>query len=1051
MGIFGMSDKELKEFAQKLEAQELQLKNRESDIKRDESNLKHEQELLAAAKATFDKEKTDYYAQVKEIDARIADSNADLEDRTLKVVKLEAEAKAGFARAQEEAFKAVIEQRISELDARQANLDKLSKKIADDLSKVIAREGEVSRRELDVIEREQKADAGFADRAQTLAAEAERQSVANQTEADRLKEREKALTEEIEKLQKEKEAVRQREQKITEAEIERDAGYAEARAALDEELKGKRTEWQDEVIRNRTALQQEITAKKQELIADLEKEIAVLREDRLAEVRGVWEKERSSMQANAEAEAHRIREEIKEEREAWDTARIAQQADLKAQNEANEKKAAELSAKEDHLLGKEHEIQATERNLESLRNQQEMRVEELVADRKASLDADNASLKEEIQRLRDSLKVQTELTGVFEQLKRQLGDQDPAEILRDLNFKTDEIKRLRDELGTRPSEEMREKFEILEKETKAQKERIASMEAQISQNEAAVSESNNLRRQNNQLELDNKDLAQKAERFEAAANQANENLKRFLSAYKRPAEVAARYNEIEMPHFSADSLTPVKSIKKDELDWLNGIAKDCDDYGLHFPMRILKAFHTAIKTAEWSPITILAGVSGTGKSELPRLYSHFGGLLYEPLSVQPNWDSQESMLGFFNSIDNKFDAQPVLRFLAQSQQPANETYEKRIARWQSMAQTTLNFDSDDEEQQKLLETLKNITYPGLQDYLCMVLLDEMNLAHPELYFAEFLSKLELRRGKSGKVVPRLPVKIGAGLPPYQLPLGRNVLWVGTMNQDETTKSLSDKVLDRSIIIYFPRPVKLKRRQSLQDLAAIKRAPLHKKDFQSWMARESEFTDEQIKPYKEFVEDMNRHLGVAGRAIGHRVWQSVEYYMANYPDVRAARNGGDEAAIHKAMHIAFEDQLVQKIMPKLRGIDTNGKMRTECLDKILGQLNTGINGNPFNLQTDFDLACELGYGQFIWQSANYLGMEEDSVEDAKEEEEDSTTNESRSEIENNENSTANADLTTPPEGYRPGDPTRETRWEKMSTERKLKWLSDFNEHQRQNQQ
>ena len=368
MGIFGMSDKELKEFAQKLEAQELQLKNRESDIKRDESNLKHEQELLAAAKATFDKEKTDYYAQVKEIDARIADSNADLEDRTLKVVKLEAEAKAGFARAQEEAFKAVIEQRISELDARQANLDKLSKKIANDLSKVIAREGEVSRRELDVIEREQKADAGFADRAQTLAAEAERQSVANQTEADRLKEREKALTEEIEKLQKEKEAVRQREQKITEAEIERDAGYAEARAALDEELKGKRTEWQDEVIRNRTALQQEITAKKQELIADLEKEIAVLREDRLAEVRGVWEKERSSMQANAEAEAHRIREEIKEEREAWDTARIAQQADLKAQNEANEKKAAELSAKEDHLLGKEHEIQATERNLESLRN-----------------------------------------------------------------------------------------------------------------------------------------------------------------------------------------------------------------------------------------------------------------------------------------------------------------------------------------------------------------------------------------------------------------------------------------------------------------------------------------------------------------------------------------------------------------------------------------------------------------------------------------------------------------------------------------------------------
>ena len=120
--------------------------------------------------------------------------------------------------------------------------------------------------------------------------------------------------------------------------------------------------------------------------------------------------------------------------------------------------------------------------------------------------------------------------------------------------------------------------------------------------------------------------------------------------------------------------------------------------------------------------------------------------MFEPLSVQPNWDSQESMLGFFNSIDNKFDAQPVLRFLAQSQKKwADETNDKE-------------------------------GYPGLQDAVCLVLLDEMNLAHPELYFAEFLSKLELRRGMKGSDVPFLPVKIGAGLPPYQLPLGRNVLW-----------------------------------------------------------------------------------------------------------------------------------------------------------------------------------------------------------------------------------------------------------------------------------
>ena len=62
------------------------------------------------------------------------------------------------------------------------------------------------------------------------------------------------------------------------------------------------------------------------------------------------------------------------------------------------------------------------------------------------------------------------------------------------------------------------------------------------------------------------------------------------------------------------------------------------------------------------------------------------------------------------------------------------------------------------------------------------------------------------------------------------------------------------------------------------------------------------------------------------------------------------------------------------MPKLRVIDTRGKSKDECLDRIRGQLIAGIGGNGFNLTEDFDLATELGYGQFIWQSANYLKAE-----------------------------------------------------------------------------
>jgi hypothetical protein len=299
-------------------------------------------------------------------------------------------------------------------------------------------------------------------------------------------------------------------------------------------------------------------------------------------------------------------------------------------------------------------------------------------------------------------------------LKQQLGGKDPAEILRALNSQTDELKRLREELATRPTEEMRERYQALESDARNQRTRADELERQIISNEAAVAEMATCAARTPNSTPRRSLWRKEHPSFEGAANEAQAELNRLRAAYERPAEVEARYKEIEMPHISVDKAKQPVQHEIDEITWLTGIGNACDTYGLHFNPRILKAFHTALKTAEWSPLTVLAGVSGTGKSELPRLYSHFGGIYFEPLSVQPNWDSQESMLGFFNSIDNKFDAQPVLRFLAQSQKP-----------W-----------SND--------------YPGLQDAVCLVLLDEMNLAHPELYFAEFLSKLELRRGRKGQ-------------------------------------------------------------------------------------------------------------------------------------------------------------------------------------------------------------------------------------------------------------------------------------------------------------
>lgn len=88
-----------------------------------------------------------------------------------------------------------------------------------------------------------------------------------------------------------------------------------------------------------------------------------------------------------------------------------------------------------------------------------------------------------------------------------------------------------------------------------------------------------------------------------------------------------------------------------------------------------------------------------------------------------------------------------------------------------------------------------------------------------------------------------------------------------------------------------------------------------------------------------------------------------------------------------MKTAFEDQLVQKVMPKLRGIETRGKGR-QSLQNIEDLLaDEGFD----NLKDDFEIACEQGYGQFVWSSAKYLGDDEENVS-AEDNSEDTSENE-----------------------------------------------------------
>lgn len=336
-----------------------------------------------------------------------------------------------------------------------------------------------------------------------------------------------------------------------------------------------------------------------------------------------------------------------------------------------------------------------------------------------------------------------------------------------------------------------------------------------------------------------------------------------------------------------------------EQDSLQRVRQHLEVLNLHFPERTLYAFHTALKIAPISPLTVLAGISGTGKSQLPRRYAEAVGIHFLKIPVQPRWDSPQDMLGFYNYLEKRYKATELARALVHF-----DPYH-----WPTEAER-------------------------FRDRLLLVLLDEMNLARVEYYFSEFLSQLEGRPGPDqpdmdGIHKSAITLDIGgASGRSCRIYPGHNMLFVGTMNEDESTQTLSDKVLDRANLLRFPRPNKLIEEASTEAGAPVD-AYLPASRWHGWRRRFGELPDHLRSKITKLVHDLNSELDELHRPFAHRVNQAMLAYIANYPGVaEPSRRDGWESA-----RLAFADQLEQRILPKLRGIDLADASNSQPLRKI----------------------------------------------------------------------------------------------------------------------
>ncbi|ASJ07601.1 hypothetical protein A3L08_00480 [Thermococcus pacificus] len=315
--------------------------------------------------------------------------------------------------------------------------------------------------------------------------------------------------------------------------------------------------------------------------------------------------------------------------------------------------------------------------------------------------------------------------------------------------------------------------------------------------------------------------------------------------------------------------------------------------GYLYPSYLIAQFYTALKTKGF---VILSGLTGTGKTKIAQELAELlddSGKNFLFLSVRPDWRDSKALLGYYNPLNGKYHKTKLLEFILE----AKRDYEQNRG--------------------------------DAKPYF--VLLDEMNLAHVEYYFADFLSVLESGRDEDG--FTREPLKLHGvdkveeeGIP-KEIYLPPNLYIIGTVNMDETTYAFSPKVLDRAFVVEF-HDVDLEGyppetdEPTLEAIESLRRTIL--KDLKGpngkFLSRSKDELNEAVREfkgkhldYREILITLNKALEPYDMHFGYRVVDEIALFFKSTKE-------SEEAGIVEFENDdeIFDLALLMKVLPKFHG-------------------------------------------------------------------------------------------------------------------------------------
>ncbi len=299
--------------------------------------------------------------------------------------------------------------------------------------------------------------------------------------------------------------------------------------------------------------------------------------------------------------------------------------------------------------------------------------------------------------------------------------------------------------------------------------------------------------------------------------------------------------------------------------------------GLYYTPEIVRRFVAGMAS---SKLLILEGISGTGKTSLPYSFSRYMENPATIVSVQPSYRDRTELLGYFNEFSKRFNETEFLRALYE----ANYT-----------------------------------PVPTL------IVLDEMNLARIEYYFAEMLSVLEMPSKDEWvlDLVPTAwegdPVKFDAG----KIKVSDAAWFVGTANNDDSTFTITDKVYDRAM------PIELNERADAFECDPEPNCDITAEHLQELFEKAKEqypISDEVL----EKMQKLDNYLITRFKlSFGNRIMKQMYDFIPVYVACGGTELGGMDYIIARKVLKKFESMNVTFVRDEITGL-------INYIDKIFGK-------------------------------------------------------------------------------------------------------------------